>query len=141
MKIFLEVSRDLTNPMMVGDKAYIIESNCTIREVQIKRCSGGLFLVRFTTAAAEFRCGATASLPRTKKRSRAFQSPAPQRSRSAIRMIIGIDIGKRRGKERNTPGYFFRAATAERKNAEMVFIPASFCLFSTNWNFQISLCK
>ena len=34
-------------------------------------------------------------------------------------MIIGIDIGKRRGKERNTPGYFFRAATAERKNAEM----------------------
>jgi hypothetical protein len=56
-------------------------------------------------------------------------------------MIIGIDIGKRRGKERNTPGYFFRAATAERKNAEMVFIPASFWLFSTNWNFQISLCK
>ena len=48
MKIFLEVSRDLANPMMVGDKAYIIESNCTIREVQIKRCSGGLFLVRFT---------------------------------------------------------------------------------------------
>ena len=34
--------------MKVGDKAYIIESNCTIREVQIKRCSGGLFLVRFT---------------------------------------------------------------------------------------------
>ena len=55
--------------------------------------------------------------------------------RSAIRTISGIDIGKRRGKERNTPGYFFRAATAERKNAEMVlFIPASFCLFSTNWN-------
>mgnify|MGYP000941206743 CR=1 FL=1 len=34
--------------MKVGDKAYIIESNCTIREVQIKRCSEGLFLVRFT---------------------------------------------------------------------------------------------
>ena len=34
--------------MKVGDKAYIIESNCTIREVEIKRCSGGLFLVRFT---------------------------------------------------------------------------------------------
>lgn len=34
--------------MKVGDKAYIIESNQTIREVEIRRCSGGLFLVRFT---------------------------------------------------------------------------------------------
>ena len=45
MKIFMEVSKDLINPMMVGDKAYIIESNRTIREVEIKRClmsrSGG----------------------------------------------------------------------------------------------------
>ena len=29
-------------------RAYIIESNCTILEVKIKRCSGELFLVRFT---------------------------------------------------------------------------------------------
>ena len=34
--------------MKIGDKAYIIESNYTIREVEIRRCSGGLFLVRFT---------------------------------------------------------------------------------------------
>ena len=34
--------------MKVGDKAYIVESNQTIREVEIRRCSGGLFLVRFT---------------------------------------------------------------------------------------------
>ena len=34
--------------MRVGDTAYIIESNRTIREVEIKRCSGGLFLVRFS---------------------------------------------------------------------------------------------
>ena len=48
MKMFSETSKDVIIPMKVGDKAYIIESNCTIREVQIKRCSGGLFLVRFT---------------------------------------------------------------------------------------------
>ena len=113
--------------MKIGDKAYIIESNCTIREVEIKRCSGGLFLVRFTDSGGGIQVRATASLPRKKKRSRAFQSQDPQKSQSAIRMIIGIDIGKRRGKERNAPGYFFRAATAERKNAEMIlFIPASF---------------
>ena len=121
--MFSQASKDVINPMKIGDKAYIIESNRTIRKVEIKRCSWCALL----TAAVASRCGATASLPRTKKRSKAFQSPTPQKSRSAIRMIIGIDIGKRRGKERNTPGYFFRAATAERKNAEMIlFIPASF---------------
>ena len=46
--MFSQASKDVINPMKIGDKAYIIESNCTIREVQIKRCSGGLFLVRFT---------------------------------------------------------------------------------------------
>ena len=80
--------------MKVGDKAYIIESNCTIREVQIKRCSGGLFLVRFTDSGGGIQVRRNRLFATPKKRSRAFQSQAPQKSRSAIRMIIGIDIGR-----------------------------------------------
>lgn len=34
--------------MKVGDIAYIVESNRHVREVEIRRCSGGMFLVRFT---------------------------------------------------------------------------------------------
>ena len=34
--------------MKVGDTAYIVESNRYVREVEIHRCSGGMFLVRFT---------------------------------------------------------------------------------------------
>lgn len=34
--------------MKVGDIAYIVESNRFVREVEIRRCSGGMFLVRFT---------------------------------------------------------------------------------------------
>ena len=30
-----------------GDKAYFIESNCRIREVQILNYSGGIYLIRF----------------------------------------------------------------------------------------------
>ena len=34
--------------MKVGDTAYIVESNRYVRKVAIRRCSGGMFLVRFT---------------------------------------------------------------------------------------------
>ena len=34
--------------MKVGDTAYIVESNRYEREVEIRRCSGGMFLVLFT---------------------------------------------------------------------------------------------
>ena len=34
--------------MKVGDTAYIVESNRYVREAEIRRCSGGMFLVRFT---------------------------------------------------------------------------------------------
>lgn len=34
--------------MKIGDIAYIVESNRFVREVEIRRCSGGMFLVRFT---------------------------------------------------------------------------------------------
>ena len=34
--------------MKVGDTAYIVESNRYVREVEIRRCSGGMLLVRFT---------------------------------------------------------------------------------------------
>ena len=34
--------------MKVGDIAYIVESNRFVRKVEIRRCSGGMFLVHFT---------------------------------------------------------------------------------------------
>lgn len=34
--------------MKVGDIAYIIESNQIVREVEILRCSCGMYLIRFT---------------------------------------------------------------------------------------------
>ncbi len=34
--------------MKVGDTAYIVESNRYVREVEICKCSGGMFLVCFT---------------------------------------------------------------------------------------------
>ena len=34
--------------MKVGDTAYIVESNRYVRKVEIRRCSGGMLLVRFT---------------------------------------------------------------------------------------------
>ena len=34
--------------MKVGDTAYIVESNRYVREVEIRRRSGGMFMVRFT---------------------------------------------------------------------------------------------
>ena len=33
--------------LKAGDTAYIIESNRIIREVEIKNCSGGMYLIRF----------------------------------------------------------------------------------------------
>lgn len=34
--------------MKVGDTAYIVESNRLVREVTIVRCSGGMYLIRFS---------------------------------------------------------------------------------------------
>lgn len=34
--------------MKIGDIAYIVESNRSVREIKIVRYSGGLYLVRFT---------------------------------------------------------------------------------------------
>lgn len=33
--------------MKVCDIVYIVESNCHVREVEIRRCTGGMFQVRF----------------------------------------------------------------------------------------------
>lgn len=30
-----------------GDTAFIVESNCRVREVEIRSCSGGMYLVKF----------------------------------------------------------------------------------------------
>ena len=37
----------MTGKFKVGDTAFIVESNRFIREVEIKNCSGGIFLVKF----------------------------------------------------------------------------------------------
>lgn len=31
----------------VGDRAYIVESNRFVREVEVRSCAGGMYLVRF----------------------------------------------------------------------------------------------
>lgn len=33
--------------MKTGDTAYIVESNRIIREVEIKNCAGGMYLIKF----------------------------------------------------------------------------------------------
>ena len=33
--------------LKAGDTAYIIESNRIIREVEIKNCAGGMYLIKF----------------------------------------------------------------------------------------------
>ncbi len=80
--------------MRVGDKAYIIESNRTIREVEIKRCSGGLFLVRFTDSGGGIQVRRNRLFATHEEAEQSLPKPSPQKSRSAIRMIIGIDIGR-----------------------------------------------
>ncbi len=37
----------MKNKYKTGDKAYIVESNCRVREVQMLNYSGGMFLIRF----------------------------------------------------------------------------------------------
>ncbi len=37
----------VTGRFKVGDTVFIVESNRFIREVEIKNCSGGIFLVKF----------------------------------------------------------------------------------------------
>ena len=41
--------------MKVGDTAYIVESNRYVREVEIRRCSGWMFLAVLQIRAAEYR--------------------------------------------------------------------------------------
>ncbi|MCR5234201.1 MAG: hypothetical protein K6E53_09870 [Lachnospiraceae bacterium] len=37
----------MSSKFKVGDTAFIVESNCHVREVEIRSCSGGMYLVRF----------------------------------------------------------------------------------------------
>lgn len=41
--------------LKAGDTAYIIESNRIIREVEIKNCSGGMYLIRFKDSGGGIR--------------------------------------------------------------------------------------
>ena len=38
-----------------GDKAYIVESNRIIREVQVRSCGGGMYTVKFTDSEGGIR--------------------------------------------------------------------------------------
>lgn len=37
----------VSSAFYAGDTAYIVESNRIVREVQIKSCSGGMYLIKF----------------------------------------------------------------------------------------------
>jgi len=39
--------RDEVTKMKAGETAYIVESNRFIREVEIKSCAGGMYLIKF----------------------------------------------------------------------------------------------
>ena len=41
--------------LKVGDTAYIVESNCIVREVEILSCSGGMYLVKFKDSSGGIR--------------------------------------------------------------------------------------
>ena len=68
--------------MKVGDTAYIVESNRYVREVEICRCSGGMFLVRFTDSGGGIQ---------VKAHRRVLRRHQKQRRCAEIRMTDGIE--------------------------------------------------
>lgn len=77
--------------MKVGDTAYIVESNRYVREVEICRCSGGMFLVRFTDSGGGIQVKAHRRLQRGKRLRRVLRRHQKQRRCAEIRMTDGIE--------------------------------------------------
>ena len=77
--------------MKVGDTAYIVESNRYVREVEIRRCSGGMFLVRFTDTGGGIQVKAHRLFATRKKLKRVLRRHQRQRRCLGIRMTDGIE--------------------------------------------------
>jgi len=75
--------------MKVGDTAYIVESNRFVREVEIRRCSGGMFLVRFTDTGGGIQVKAHRLF--ATKLKRVLRRHQRQRGCVGIRMTDGIE--------------------------------------------------
>ena len=76
--------------MKVGDTAYIVESNRYVREVEIRRCSGGMLLVRFTDTGGGIQVKAH-RLFATREEAEKSIEKAPETKKVGIRMTGGID--------------------------------------------------
>ena len=77
--------------MKVGDAAYIVESNRYVREVEIRRCSGGMFLVRFTDTGGGIQVKAHRLFATTEEAEKSIEKAQRQRRCVGIRMTDGIE--------------------------------------------------
>ena len=75
--------------MKVGDTAYIVESNRYVREVEIRRCSGGMFLVRFTDTGGGIQVKAHRLFATREEAEKSIEKR--QRGCVGIRMTDGIE--------------------------------------------------
>lgn len=65
--------------MKVGDIAYIVESNCHVREVEIRRCSGEMFLVRFTDTGGGIQVKAHRLFPTKEDGEKSIEKPVEKK--------------------------------------------------------------
>ena len=65
--------------MKVGDVAYIVESNRHVREVEIRRCSGGMFLVRFTDTGGGIQVKAHRLFPTQEDAEKTIEKPVKKK--------------------------------------------------------------
>ncbi len=77
--------------MKVGDTAYIVESNRYVREVEIRRCSGGMFLVRFTDTGGGIQVKAHRLFATREEAEKSIEKAQRQRGCVGIRMTDGIE--------------------------------------------------
>ena len=73
--------------MKVGDTAYIVESNRYVREVEIRRCSGGMFLVRFTDTGGGIQVKAHRLFATTREEAEKSIEKAPEQEAPARQQI------------------------------------------------------
>lgn len=68
--------------MKVGDIAYLVESNRIVREVEIRRCSGGMFLVRFTDTGGGIQIKAHRLFPTREDAEKSIEKPVVRKVQS-----------------------------------------------------------
>ena len=64
-----------------GDQAFIVESNRIIREVQVRSCTGGMYLIKFPDTGGGIKVKEHAYLPRRKMLRRALEVMAESNAR------------------------------------------------------------